>query len=100
MQIKTLLIDDMRNLKADKVARTYQEGIEALEREEWDILLLDHDLGCFDNNGREWTGYDILCWLEDHPEYLPSCNIRIVSSNPAGRIRMEAVINKLYERGM
>jgi hypothetical protein len=39
MQIKTLLIDDMHNLKADTVARTYQTGIEELEREQWDILL-------------------------------------------------------------
>lgn len=96
MKIKTLLIDDMRNLKADKIARTYDDGIKALESEQWDVLLLDHDLGCFDKNGREWTGYDVMCWLETHLKYLPTCDIRVVSSNPAGRIRMESVINKLY----
>ena len=63
---RTLLIDDVRTLKAHRIARTYDEGIKALTEESWDILLLDHDLGCFDENGREWTGYDILCFLEEN----------------------------------
>lgn len=94
--MKTLLIDDMRNITADLIARTYDEGIKALMNDQWDILLLDHDLGCFDVDGREWTGYDVMCWLESHPEHLPTNYIRVVSSNPAGRKRMEVVINKLY----
>lgn len=96
MKIKTLLIDDMRNLKADRVARTFDEGITALQEEVWDVLLLDHDLGCFDSDGKEYTGYDIMCWLEENPEFLPVCDIRIVSSNPVGRQRMQQVIDKLY----
>lgn len=95
--MKTLLIDDIRTLKADRIARTYDEGIAALEEEQWDILLLDHDLGCFDANGREYTGYDILCWLEENTYFLPTCGIRIVSANPVGRQRMQQVIDKLYQ---
>ena len=45
--MSTLLIDDQRNLPADRVARTYQEGIDALAERHWDILYLDHDLGDF-----------------------------------------------------
>lgn len=93
---RTLLIDDVRTLKAHRIARTYDEGIKALTEESWDILLLDHDLGCFDENGREWTGYDILCFLEENPHYLPITDIRIVSANPAGRERMQKVIDVLY----
>lgn len=94
--MKTLLIDDIRNLPATKVARDYFSGIEALENAEWDILLLDHDLACYDEDGKEWTGYDVMCWLEAHPEHLPKQEIRIVSSNPVGRNRMQTVIDKLY----
>ncbi|MCK5072283.1 MAG: hypothetical protein KAQ98_02580, partial [Bacteriovoracaceae bacterium] len=59
----TLLIDDIRNLRADFVARNYADGIRALRKGTWDHLLLDHDLGSF-KNGKEFTGYDIACWLE------------------------------------
>ena len=45
--MSTLLIDDQRNLPADRVARTYQEGIDALAEGHWDVLYLDHDLGDF-----------------------------------------------------
>lgn len=94
--MKILLIDDIRNLPATKVARDYFSGVEALETSEWDVLLLDHDLACYDEDGKEWTGYDVMCWLEEHPEHLPKQEIKIVSSNPVGRDRMQSVIDKLY----
>lgn len=94
--MKILLIDDIRNLPATKVARDYFSGVEALQSEEWDVLLLDHDLACYDADGREWTGYDVMCWLEEHPEHIPKKEIHIVSSNPVGRSRMQCIIDKLY----
>jgi hypothetical protein len=94
--MKTLLIDDMRDLPATFVARDYFAGIEALENHEWDVLLLDHDLATWDDDGNEKTGYDVMCWLEEHPEHLPRDEIRIVSANPIGRQRMQIVIDKLY----
>lgn len=93
-----LLIDDMRNIeRATFTARTYDEGIKALQERVWDILILDHDLGCYDANGREKTGYDILCWLETHREHLPK-SMELISMNPVGRINMMRVIDKLYYR--
>jgi hypothetical protein len=92
--MRVLLIDDKRDLKANRVARNYHQGIVALKQEKWDLLLLDHDLGDF-HDGTEKTGYDIMLFLEEHPQYLPG-KIEIVSSNPVGRRRMQVVIDKLY----
>lgn len=103
--MRVLLIDDTREetapnimRKIDLIARTYWTGIDSLVKMgPWDLLLLDHDLSSFDSvNGKEYTGYDIMCFLEANPEYLPK-EIKIVSSNPVGRKRMQLVIDKLYE---
>ena len=93
---KTLLIDDMRNIPADVIARTFQEGIDALLTEgPFDILYLDHDLADWEEGHREKTGYDIMCFLEENPHLLPK-QIILVTSNPVGRARMQAVIDRLY----
>jgi hypothetical protein len=92
--MSTLLIDDIRNLPADAVARTYDAGIALLKSQKWNILLLDHDLGDY-KDGKERTGYDILCWLEEHPEYLPG-GIVIVTDNASAYSRMKLVRKKLY----
>lgn len=99
--MRILLIDDQRekkdvDLRITQVERRYAQGLYALENEgPWDILYLDHDLMSFNQRG-EMTGYDIMCWLERNPEYLPG-KIELVTSNPAGRQRMQQVIDKLYE---
>lgn len=90
--MKTLLIDDLREIKADRIARTFPEGIQALREGSWDILYLDHDLGDPDP---KHTGYDILCWLEANTECLPK-EIILVTMNPVGREKMQVVIKKLY----
>jgi hypothetical protein len=93
---RTLLIDDQRTIAADRVARTYNDGIKALTKEgPWETLLLDHDLGCHDEEGVEKTGYSIMCFLEENTQYLPN-KIVIISSNPVGRQSMQVVIDKLY----
>lgn len=90
----TLLIDDQRNLPADRVARTFKEGIDALAEQHWDLLYLDHDLGDFSGiDGRELTGYDIACWLELNQQHLPD-RIEIVTNNPAGRNRIEMALRR------
>ncbi len=90
----TLLIDDQRNLPADRVARTFKEGIEALKEQHWDILYLDHDLGDFSGiDGRELPGYDVACWLEENPQFLPD-RIEIVTNNPAGRRNIELALGR------
>jgi hypothetical protein len=95
--MKTLLIDDLRDIKADVIARTYDEGIAALKTQgPFTVLYLDHDLASYDQYGREKTGYDVMCFLEANLRYLPA-SIIIVSSNPVGRKNMEVVIDKLYK---
>lgn len=109
MRVKrVLLIDDTRDetapnimMKVDLIARTYWTGIDALKlMGTWDLLLLDHDLNSFstDDDLKEFTGYHIMVFLEENPQYLPK-EIRLVTSNPAGRIRMQSVIDKLYGKG-
>lgn len=98
--MRFLLIDDLRkwddilSIQPEdeyQIARSYKEGIEYLKASRWDILYLDHDLGC------KKTGYDILCWLEEHPEKLP-LDISFVTSNPVGRERMQQVKERLYKK--
>lgn len=104
--MKTLLIDDLRdvefvnknwNVNVTDVARTFAEGINALKAGSVDTLLLDHDLACFDDEGNELTGYKVMLFLEEHPEYLPK-SIILVTSNPVGRAKMQTVIDKLFQK--
>ena len=91
-----LLIDDIRNLFVDAIARNYTAAIELLKNQTWDTVYIDHDLGIDYNTGQiSKTGYDVMCWLEVNSEHLPK-NIRFVTDNPVGRTRMEQVRNSLY----
>ena len=91
--MRTLLIDDLRDIKADVIARTFDEGINALTNDgPFDILYLDHDLG---DPTPSKTGYDVMCFLEANLELLPK-KIVLVTSNPVGRQKMQVVIDKLY----
>lgn len=104
MKKRILAIDDCRELSfAHVLARTYSDGINALKfLGPWDELHLDHDLCAIEHQstdeGKELTGYHVLCFLEENPEYLPK-QIILVTSNPSGRLRMEALIKRLYEEG-
>lgn len=90
---KTLLIDDMREIDADVIARTFEAGIHALkELGPFSKMYLDHDLG---DDIMANTGYGIMNFLEANPQYLPK-EIVLVTSNPVGRRQMEVVINRLY----
>lgn len=76
--MKTLLIDDLRDLEADLIARDYEQGARLL-KEHWgeiDTLLLDHDLG----HESAPTGYDIV---KQFYQFLPE-KVVIVSANPIG----------------
>ena len=91
MAQRILCIDDRRSIiNANYVARTYDDGIEQLTNYgPWDILFLDHDLGC------KGTGYDILCYLENHKDLLPN-KVELITMNPVGRENMVRVLRKLY----
>ena len=93
--MKTLLIDDCRNIEADVIARTFDAGIHALKYlGPFDILYLDHDLG--EEDGHH-TGYGIITWLEQFPEYLPG-EIKIITANPVGLQQMRVVRDKFYAK--
>lgn len=90
--MRILLIDDLRDLKATRVARTFEDGIKALKEEgPWDALWLDHDLGQPD--GQDGTG--VMNWLDENRQFMPGC-IECVSSNPVGRDRIQKVALKIY----
>lgn len=94
---KTLLIDDIRTFPADLIARTYDDAIDAIMNDgPWSTVLIDHDLGDYTNLDHEKTGYDIMLFLENNPQYLPE-EITCISANPAGRERINSVISRLYE---
>ena len=95
---KTILIDDERNIEADVVCRNFQAGIMQLrEGPPFAKLYIDHDLASYDENGKEQTGYHLMCWLEENIRYAPK-EIICVSANPVGKAKIEQVIRNIYRR--
>lgn len=87
-------------------AKTAEEAVAYLKSGEVTYASLDHDLtekqmvlggylGIIHDDGVK-SGYDVVCWLEQNPQYLPPDGINLHSANPAGRDRMRQVIEKLY----
>lgn len=97
---RILAIDDCRELcRANVLCRTYEDGLKAIKHlGPWDQLLLDHDLGMLESQysetGRELTGMDILNFLEQNIELVPT-EIQIITGNPAARPKMEKLALKL-----
>jgi len=88
-----LLIDDLREMKMDHIARNARDGQKALLAFPVTHLYMDHDLGDVD----EPTGYDVLVWALMR-DACPD-NVRMVTSNPVGRDRMIAALeNAGYEK--
>jgi hypothetical protein len=75
--MKTILVDDFRNMDVDKICRNYQSGKLAIMQDKYDVLYLDHDLGEYH------TGYDFIKWCIRN-KCTPK-KVYIVSSNPVGR---------------
>ena len=71
--------------------RTAEEACAWLRDDVVRQMSLDHDLDLPNLGGESWTGYDVLCWLERHPEHWPEV-VYVHSMNPAGADRMRAVI--------
>ena len=90
-----IYLDDFRDAPSDDwiVFRSVPPLIAALKKRNVDVVSLDHDLGNY--NG---TGYDVLVWIENetatNPEYNPP-EIRIHTSNPAARGRMESAVESI-----
>lgn len=90
-QLRVLLIDDVRDLPATFVARTYEEGRWQLLNAQWDVLLIDHDLGGVK------TGYDIAKLIEELPHLRPA-QVTIVSSSPVGVRNIAAALEGIYRK--
>lgn len=69
---------------------------------EIEFMSLDHDMGTDAEGNYLPTGYDFLCWYEELVEEgvlsWPKDGIVIHSSNAVGRIKMEAVIKRAYNK--
>lgn len=89
-------------------AMTAVEAIQAFRRGDITEASLDHDLtdrqmvlGGYNARIEDdgvMSGYDVVLWLEQNPEYWPEEGVAVHSQNPAGRARMETVIQKHYGR--
>ena len=103
----TLWLDDIRDPAKNGFAgatwvTTADEAIAGLQTREFEFASLDHDLSVEAMLGNpamdERTGYTVVCWLEEHPEYWPSLGVRVHSMNPVGRKKMLEVIHGHYRR--
>lgn len=107
-----LWLDDIRDpVKYGKFGwlwvKTADEAVAAFRKGDVVEASLDHDLtpeqmtggiyGVIVEDGFK-SGYDVITWLEQHPEFWPSEGIVSHSGNPAGRARIEQVIRKHYEK--
>lgn len=109
-----LWLDDKRNPKnfegfEDYVwVKTADDAIEQLKTGAVEFASLDHDLSegqeragaCaeIDVPEGEKSGYDVVLWLENNPDYWPVNGVQCHTLNPAGRQRMETVIYLHYGR--
>ena len=86
------IIDDIRELNCQYVAKTGWDGIEMMREhiEEIGVLCLDHDLG----DAHAMNGFDVLYRLM--LEGLVPDRVQLVTSNPVGRTNMG---NLLLDRG-
>jgi len=82
-----LLIDDVRIVEGmDLVARTAEEGRNALLNNPVTHLVLDNDLGV----NQDMEGYDILMWAIKN-NCVPAA-VSIISANPVAKKRIEAAL--------
>jgi hypothetical protein len=45
---------------------------------------------------REKTGYEVVCWLEEHPQFWPPKGVVVHSKNEVGAAKMRVVIARHY----
>ena len=87
-----LLIDDLRALEMDQIARTGEAGLRALRSSPVTHLYMDHDLG-----DDTTDGYRVL--MQALEEGICPPNVFLVTSNPVGRQNMVAALeNHGYQR--
>lgn len=86
--------------------KTAAAAISALRTGGYEYASLDHDLtheqmvlggyqGEIYDDGVK-SGYDVVCWLEQNPEYWPKRGCKVHSQNISGAARMRQVIERYY----
>lgn len=102
MKTRGLFVDDIRNPPENDgiewlTARTFHMAICMLEGMPFDVVSLDHDLGCYYGN-KELTGRDILNWMIAQKmsgfDLVSALIVRVHSANPVGCATMEQDIKK------
>ena len=103
--MKVLFVDDMQ-IRFDRFqekfkdecneityASTVEVAIDALKKEKFDCIFLDHDLGgqYFVPSGKN-TGYEIAEWIGNNMDYKPI--IIIHSMNPIGGVNMHRILQE------
>lgn len=97
--MKKLYVDDLRDVPEGwDCARNFHEAIVMLEKIEYDVVSLDHDIASFYGN-KEMTGRDILNWLIDRKVnnggHVP-VTVLVHSVNPVGCATMEEDIARWW----
>lgn len=93
-----LYLDDERALPHGwTAAKTAQEAIEILKKENVSEVSLDHDLG----PPEAGNGYQVLCWIEEKvhtdPKYkLPK--VYIHTANPSAKIKMLQTLHSIEQK--
>jgi hypothetical protein len=94
MKDKWAIIDDIRELNCDFIAKTGHEGITMMTEhfEEIGTLCMDHDLGDADDmNG--FQVLELLMFWDLVPDH-----VQLVTSNPVGRTNMSDLLrSKSYQ---
>ena len=89
--MRTLLIDDLRNVLPDfepvTVARAPDEGIQCLDAGIWDLVLLDHDMG-YDWKTGPLDIWPCIEYIEQNAEDFKDTIFYVVTSSPIGGDRM------------
>lgn len=103
--MKVLILEDnearikyfVRNLSGFKITYTEiaKEVIYKLDKQKWDILFLDHDLGetINDPTNNKNTGSEVARWLSEHPKKQPKLII-LHTLNIRGQKYMKSLLPK------
>lgn len=76
----------------------YIEMVEGGNRPEPDVYSFDHDLQCFEEDGREFDGCSAFDLLERHEMLSGGKLIIIHTQNPVGRQRLKSRLDDLNNR--
>ena len=105
-----LYLDDIRNPHQTYpndsdwfVVRNYNEFVSAIEQHfsDLDVVSFDHDIGSYDENENEVTGYAVLKWLcnyiLDNELDISNLTLNFHTANPVGRENMASYWNNFKD---